>query len=244
VTTILAPHLDDAVLSCWSVLESDAEATVVNVFAGLPPAGAAGAWDRETGASDSTARMRERLREDVEALALAGRVPVSLGFREEQYRDGPPPEPAELLDAVAPLVDGVVYAPAGIGAHADHLLVRSLLGPLRERGAAVGLYAELPYCARRGWPEWVSGEPAGPEAGADWDAHLGGAEAELGLRACPVRLDADAQRRKLRALEAYRTQLAALNAGSWRLTDPSVLPFELLWLPPGVEPPSASASRA
>ncbi|MDQ3936542.1 MAG: PIG-L family deacetylase [Actinomycetota bacterium] len=240
MTTILAPHLDDAVLSCWSVLAAGDEVGVVNVFAGVPRAGTAGAWDRETGASDSVARMREREREDVEALALAGCVPVNLGFLEEQYRERPV-EPGEVLAALPEELD-VVYGPAGIGGHADHLLVRSLMGPLRERGADVRLYADLPYCARRGWPEWVTGEAAHPEAGADWD--LGGLDAQLGLRPCAVRLEPAEQERKRSVLAVYRTQFAALTAGSWRLTDPGVLPFEVLWEPLSECPPSIDATRA
>jgi len=228
---ILAPHLDDAVLSCWSVVDSAADVSVLNVFAGLPPAGKCGWWDRETGAMDSAARMRERRSEDAEALAQAGRNPVNLDFLEHQYREDEQPGTEELLEAIASHVRGrVVYGPAGIGDHADHVLVRCVLGELRRRGTDVRLYADLPYCAREGWPERVAedGRPKLP-----------------GLRARTVRLDANAQKRKLRALETYRTQFAALTAGSsLRVIDPEVLPFEVLWEPVGSEAPTLAASRS
>src|SRR3954468_1605952 len=56
-TTILSPHLDDAVLSCWHVLTGPGEVAVVNVFAGVPPAGApVGWWDRLSGDGGGRAR--------------------------------------------------------------------------------------------------------------------------------------------------------------------------------------------
>ena len=35
-TTILSPHIDDAVLSLWAVLAGPGEVTVMNVFDGAP----------------------------------------------------------------------------------------------------------------------------------------------------------------------------------------------------------------
>ena len=50
---ILSPHLDDAVLSCWHVLEGPEQARVINVFTADPPPGTPPPWwDRLTGASD------------------------------------------------------------------------------------------------------------------------------------------------------------------------------------------------
>src|SRR5690348_14091165 len=70
---LLSPHLDDAVLDCWSVLTARPAPRVVDVFAGIPPAGAgAPLWDRITGAPDSAARVGERLEEDARALGAAG----------------------------------------------------------------------------------------------------------------------------------------------------------------------------
>ncbi|MGH2855333.1 MAG: hypothetical protein ACRDLF_14200, partial [Solirubrobacteraceae bacterium] len=51
---VLSPHWDDAVLDCWSLLSSDREVHVVNLFAGVPAPGRLGPWDAITGAEDST----------------------------------------------------------------------------------------------------------------------------------------------------------------------------------------------
>src|SRR6266704_1538934 len=104
---ILSPHLDDAALSCWSVLTDQTPVTVVNVFAGVPPEECPMAWwDRMTGAESSHERALVR---------AVGR-----------------PE--------------VIYAPAGIGGHPDHLVTRAAATALMRSGSSVTLYAELPYC--------------------------------------------------------------------------------------------------
>lgn len=236
--SILAPHHDDAVLSAWSVLTGPADVTVVNVFAGVPPSGTLGHWDRRTGASDSAEHMRVRRREDAAVLAGLGRRGVDLDLLDDQYRDGTP-EPDAVLAAVEPYVRGaIVYGPAGIGLHADHLIVRSLLATLGERGADVRLYADLPYCARRGWPAWVSGAAkANPAADEQWAEALAGAQAQFGpLVPRAVRLDPEAQERKLRALRGYRTQFEAMAMREPALSNPGLLPFEALWEPPDAVP--------
>src|SRR5947208_3206705 len=100
VIAILSPHLDDAVLSCWHLLAGPREVAVLNVFAGVPPAGEpAGWWDRLVGDPDADAAtvVRARRAEDRAALALAGRAATNLGFLDRQYR--PDPEPPAALAA-------------------------------------------------------------------------------------------------------------------------------------------------
>src|SRR3954463_6689544 len=120
---VVSPHLDDAVLSCWHVLESG-DATVVTVFAGVPEPGTRGWWDRLTGSDDSAARVRERLREDDAALALAGSTAARLDLLDEQYRsNGAVPAIAEALAGHVRDADEV-YAPLGLFLSPDHTLVR------------------------------------------------------------------------------------------------------------------------
>ena len=58
---VLSPHWDDAVLDCWSVLSSEGEVSVLNVFGGVPGPRALTLWDSITGAEDSSERARERI---------------------------------------------------------------------------------------------------------------------------------------------------------------------------------------
>jgi LmbE family N-acetylglucosaminyl deacetylase len=233
---ILSPHLDDAVLSAWAALRGDGDALVVNVFDGVPPAGTLSRWDRVTRAADSSDRMRERLAEDRAALGVARARAASLGLLENEYRDGAGPDAARLATGLAEAVAGrpEVWAPAAIGGHPDHVAVRDwALGLAGRGGARVHLYADLPYAARHGWPDWVTGgeQPRYYSHDDWWERHL-----PAGVRLAPEahRLPEAEVELKLRALDAYRTQVYALDAGPIRmLRHPEVIGYEVSW---AVEP--------
>lgn len=237
-TTILSPHLDDAVLSCWHVLESRGDVAVVTVFTGSPPPGTpAPAWDRLTGADDPVTRMAERRGEDRDALALAGRRGEGLGLLDAQYRPVEP-EVGDVVAAVrAALRPGtVIHAPAGLGGHPDHVLVRDSALELARGGWPLALYADLPHGIRYGWPAWVSGvaEPGGQDVGAEWTGVLAAAGLNVERLVPYVRpLDAAARARKLRALDAYVTQRAPLDDMTFvPLEDPRALGYEVGWRVP------------
>lgn len=235
---ILSPHFDDAVLSCWQLLESPADVTVVNVFGGSPPPGTPVPWwDEATGATDPVERMRERRMEDRVALALAGRAGVALDLLDAQYRH----EPLAVATVVARLTDVVasgalVYAPAGMSHHPDHELIRSAAIEMARAGWRLALYADLPHSIERGWPAWVTGETGQSRLGvaAAWSRVLAAAGlAEERLVAQVQELDAGARERKLRALGAYETQRPALDEFAFApLEDPKVLAWEVSWLVP------------
>jgi len=234
-TVILSPHFDDAVLSCWDILAGAVEVLVVNVFAGEPPAGTLGWWDRLAGASDSAAAVRTRVEEDREALALAGRASVNLPFLDSQYRQGDQ-APGEIVEALrGVLVAGArIYAPASLGDHhRDHTAVRAAALALRAEGANVVLYADLPHATVDGWPRWVLG---GSSSGADPAAERWAAELETTgipverMVATAHRLPAEEHAGKLEAVLTYGSQTAPLQKVCGRsLDDPRLLGFEVEW---------------
>lgn len=232
---VLSPHLDDAVLSAWRVIAGGGDALVVNVFAGVPSPGPPPRWDRLAGAVDRRSHMEARLEEDRAALALADCPAVYLPFLDRHYRDGGP-SPQEIAAAVARAVPAAsaLYAPAGIGGHADHLLVREAAVDLAGRaGVPLRLYAELPYAVRFGWPSWVTASPRGPgePAAFDWHEWLGKVPL-LSAAAEPHahRLDDGQMSAKLAAMKRYRTQFELLNQGAIGLLEhPGVLPWEVVW---------------
>ena len=147
---ILSPHLDDAVFSLWHVLDSPEDVTVVTVYAGIPEPGFVTQLDRDHGATESAEWMLRRRMEDATSLEIAQRKPVHLDLLDAQYvlyldprtrsmlhnRTGGfvasirdhldiQARVAEVAAAVWPVlpVDGVIYAPAGIGGHPDHRAV-------------------------------------------------------------------------------------------------------------------------
>ncbi len=235
---VLSPHLDDAVLSCWHLLDSDATLSVVNVFTGSPPPGTAGWWDALTGAGDPIQRMRERRDEDRRALALAGRSAVALELLDAQYRREEPPV-AELVARLRRAIPSgaLVCAPAAMMRHPDHVLVRDAAIELARQGSPLALYADLPHAIEHGWPTWVTGEPDSlPEidVAAAWKevfTEAGLAPNRLVTRVHP--LDARARGRKGRALAAYATQRGALDEiGFVPIGDPRALAWEVSWLVP------------
>jgi LmbE family N-acetylglucosaminyl deacetylase len=234
---VLSPHLDDAVLNCWSILSG---AVVATVFTGSPASGTLTGWDALCGATESLSMMRERLAEDREALALAGALPVHAGFLDAQYRGCRALPSFAAVDAeIASAVPSasVVYAPLGVG-HSDHRFVRRFAAALARAGMPVRIYADIPYVSVYGWPSWVTGEPPDPRLRVD--VHFAGL-----LRQVPelsatssdvevVRLSPAQRAAKLEAMRAYRTQFAALDQGPLRaISQPEIHGFEVFWPLPG-----------
>lgn len=226
---VLSPHLDDAVLDCWSVLTQPGRLNVVNVFAGMPPAGRTTHWDRIVGASDSAELMRRRIEEDREALALAARTPVNLDFLEHQQReDSRPPKLKALDKALTKVVPAAsrVYAPAVLGTpHPDHVRVRAYARACAAAGMRVLLYADLPYAVVYGWPHWVTGDARDPHLDVDayWSERPAG-EPRV------VALDEAQAAAKLDAMRAYATQFPSLDRGPiGLLSNPKVHRFEVFW---------------
>ena len=224
---ILSPHFDDAVLSCWHLLDGGGEVAVVTVFADEPPADTALTdWDRITGATDSRERVRERRREDERALAAVRRPTTWLPFLDAQFREGPADDGA-IEAALERIAADVLHAPAGIG-HSDHRVVRDVALRLSR---AVSFYADLPYATEFGWPPWVTGgEPnAYLDVDAAWDTGVAPFRA-AGYSARAVELTEAQQRRKAAAMREYRTQFPALEGGPQRrLTHPDLIRWEVVW---------------
>jgi len=227
---LLSPHLDDAVLDCWSVLTAPAALRVVSVFAGVPAPGSVSYYERLAGARDSAEHMRRRIDEDARALAIAERTAARLGFLALTHRRGRPEPSFRALDAAlaghGPV--STVYAPAALGAgHPDHELVRSYALALARQGRPVRLYADVPYCVAYGWPAWVTGS----EPGLDIDAYWGPAGSRAGAEV--VRLAPPAAAAKLAAMRTYRSEFAVLDRGPLRqLSNPAVHGFEVFWPAP------------
>jgi LmbE family N-acetylglucosaminyl deacetylase len=231
---LLSPHLDDAVLDCFSVLVSGEPLAVVTVFAGIPADGRIPGWDRICGATDIETHLQERITEDREALATLGREAVALPFLGENYRGGGPRpslrEVAELIARHAPAASQVL-APAMVGEPIpDHLYVRGLALALGAQGMPVTLYADLPYATQFGWPHWVTGAERNPRVDVDvfWSRFLSQVPGVERARPRVVALSADEAARKLETMRLYRTQFQGLDAVG-KLSDPRIHGFEVYW---------------
>lgn len=232
---VLSPHLDDAVLDCWSVLTGAGDVAVVNVFGGAPPPGTSTDWDLVLGQPDSAALFEARIAEDARALALAGREPHNLPFVELQYRRGGPIPGWSAIDSeIARRVPAParVLAPMTIGTvHPDHALLRGYALALAAQGHAVRLYADIPYATVYGWPAWVTGAEAVEHLDVDayWAPTFRGVPVDP-RAARTVRLDDEAAARKLEAMRAYVTQFPTLDRGPiGNISNPEVHRYEAFW---------------
>jgi hypothetical protein len=141
-TVVVSPHLGDAVLSCWAVLDTDGARTVVNVFTGIPDPGRERSWDELARATDGARRMQERIAEDRAALARAGCTPTNLDLRPPASEHAAAHLREVLAAAVPPGCD--LYLPAGIGGHPAHVLVRDVGLEVCGRAGHTLLYADYP----------------------------------------------------------------------------------------------------
>jgi GlcNAc-PI de-N-acetylase len=206
---IVSTHLDDAVMSCWSLIDGATDVTVVTVFTGGPDPGFLGAWDSDSGAADSATRMEQRRAEDRAALAVAGCAYVHLGLLEVEYGGGACP-PDAIADVLADA--DVVYAPAGIGlrhVNKEHGRVRDAVLSLHPDAV---LYADQPYC------------------GFGTEATLP-ANIAAGRVADVVALSPEQRERKARAIRCYTGELQKLERPEsfGPFADSGNLAHEVLW---------------
>jgi LmbE family N-acetylglucosaminyl deacetylase len=186
---VVSPHCDDAVLSLGATLSRHVrrggQVTVVTVLAGDEHSAApAGSWDARAGFRTAGEAARTRRREDRRACRILGVGCVHLDGEDEQYAARR--STTELEAALAPVVAAAdeVLVPGGPLRHPDHRLVRELALAVTPATTRVRGYREAPYGS------WAAdGSPAA------WQA--------------PGVTAAD-ERRKWRAVAAYRSQLVLL----------------------------------
>ena len=145
---ILAPHIDDAVFSCWHALKAG-EAQVYNIFAGIPSNGTATLWDRLCGVADSRQMMQRRRRENDHIFKDLDVTSRYLDFLDNQYRhDSLKPQAiAETVLKLSPENASFLAPLAGsiIMRHRDHILVREAALLLIAQGYKVAFYPDIPY---------------------------------------------------------------------------------------------------
>lgn len=181
----LAPHLDDAALSCGGQIASLARAgrrvLIVTVMAGDPPSAIENDYIRSLHARWELERnaTAQRRAEDIAACALLGATHLHWPIADCIYRLHPETgAPLYLSDAdifgdvhpaEQPLVTeiaarlamlpphGQCFAPLTVGHHVDHLLVAT--AAQQAFGAALVWYEDYPYAQQPGKLAAVIGDP-------------------------------------------------------------------------------------
>ncbi len=243
---VVSPHLDDAVLSAWLVLQDEPGTRVITCFAGLPEATATGAWDAVTGSGTGRAAVEARRDEDAKALALTGSRPVHLGLLDRQYRgaqdgDALTGRLAGLLAAELEDADEV-WLPAALGGHADHVLARTAALAVTAGHPRRFVYADLPYAGQPAWPSPVTGGlrdrlvavvDRGLGTATPWSSWLSALHGIPGLRPESVlvrQLTPGQRRAKYRAVAQYGSQTDALRCGRRHpLRRRRIFAYEVAW---------------
>lgn len=195
----VSPHLDDAVFSCGQLLSAHPGATVVTVFAGLPPDGTPlPDWDARSGFDSAVQAVARRREEDRHALQQLQARPVWLDFLDAQYgvRAAPGELSAALRELLLDLQPDTLLWPLGLF-HADHALVHEACMPLLPLldGACLLAYEDALY---RGLPGLVQQRLM--------------ALAQSGWRTTPARFDREGSASmKARAVQTYASQLRAFG---------------------------------
>ena len=170
----ISPHLDDAVFSAGGTVSNLARAgwhvTIATCFTAnvARPQGFALACQLDKGLSEDIDYMALRRAEDFTACQILGAAAVHLPLLEAPHRgysdaaalfgsrfeadDGAVLLPPLLTGLVSDLKPALVLAPAAIGNHVDHWIVREVVAKLVETGAlalqSVRLWTDWPYADR------------------------------------------------------------------------------------------------
>jgi LmbE family N-acetylglucosaminyl deacetylase len=204
---VVSPHLDDAVLSCGSLIGQRVGVVVLTVFAGSPPSWAEHReWDHDwCGFAHGTDVVAARVREDDAALAILGAVGVRLAFLDEQYREpGASLSGADLGASIATSIEEVggesILMPLGLG-HNDHRLASAGCRDAAQRlpGLSWFAYQDLPY----GYEPELFGQDAVRDALAVLSP-MAPAEVQLGAGGGVAAKEA--------ALDRYPSQMRGLGA--------------------------------
>lgn len=243
---MVAPHPDDAALSCAALLERSRGAQILTVFAGAPLPHRQGWWDRRCGFASSAESVPARRREEMDAFAGSSHQVRFLDIPDVQYAPTVrPPEDARAIEAairacIEDAPPGMVALPAGSGWEPS--LARELLGRIRPRRFAPRQPGPRPSpdhlylrdVALRTLAEEEAIELLLYEdlpyafAGDGGLPALAAAEA-IGRRADPLVLDVDREQ-KARRLSFYRSQIPHISPPGRRLDDPAALPaIERYW---------------
>ncbi|MBC7645012.1 MAG: hypothetical protein H7123_07785 [Thermoleophilia bacterium] len=242
-TVVYSPHFDDAVLSCWTVLARPPASEVTSVYTGMPLEGNP---PRNLELLDPQCRVRSNgvVYAPLQRLQAVRWHSLQAPLLRSWLQPHPAPASDEVIDTLAAALPAasVVYAPAAIGGHPDHVIVRDAAILLVRHGVPVRLYADLPYCLRKGWPSFIKGGRVEHDAAIarQWDRALQTVPGLYGRArdATVVRLTRDECGAKHATAARYLRQFGALNSGVARLLDdPESFAYELYWeLPATLSP--------
>ncbi len=201
---ILSPHLDDAIISCFSQIQTN-NVTIINIFAGTPDKSTRTIWDLVCGQLNSSKMMEHRKSENNQLMKSLGITSIDLDYLDHQYRSNNI-NYDHIMNNILKLSpsDSTFLVPLAVGSifrHLDHVVTRNLGLALLERRNEVIFYADQPYMR------------VGQTNKKYLKKLTKRIESDLRLRGTiiPVRLNRNQQKLKLISMKAYRSQYNMLN---------------------------------
>jgi LmbE family N-acetylglucosaminyl deacetylase len=243
---IVAPHCDDAVLSCSALLERDEPVCVLNLFAGGPDPPRLGWWDRRCGFATSTEATAARREEELAAHAGTPHEVVFMDLLAVQYVDGarPAADGKAIGKALADWVErndrGSVALPAAAGwtvsrarswlaEHVNWRFVGERPGPPRHPDHLFARDASLAAIVPREGVDVLLYEDLPYSWGRAADAEVRRVESAWSVEAEPFELPVDRGRKATR-IAHYTSQIEHISLPNRRLDDPDALPaVERYW---------------
>ncbi len=239
---IVAPHQDDAALSCAALFERSDPVDVLTVFTGTPATPRSGHWDIECGFADSHESVPLRNEEERRALEPVTRRLELLDLVESQHLEGPRPETDRERLAESVLAWAAQEGPSGsvalpVGAGWRPGFVRAQLvrrGLARQPGPrphpAHEYVRDVVLDAIAGTPVWTLLYEELPYRWGDaGDAAAARVARERGLHSTPFELEVDRQAKAAR-IALYASQVSHISPPEGRIDDPAILPpYERYW---------------
>lgn len=144
---ILSPHYDDAVFSCFHLLNNP-DTLVINIFSGIPKKNHRTLWDYLCGEGDSRKMMEKRRKENEKILNKLKCHYLDLDFLDNQYQKDKDIDTIYLSISKVLKNGDQIYAPSAsskIYKHPDHLITNKIAKILAEKEYKVVYYSDLPY---------------------------------------------------------------------------------------------------
>lgn len=223
---IISPHFDDAVYSCWQLIQPNSRVTTL--FGGYPADEQPSEWDISTGFGNAREAIETRVQENQIALDGTGANILNLEYLDTVFREDDELTDTELFEDLRQILDprAVILAPLGFSftyEHPDHILTREAIKRFMKLGRKVVFYADIPYAVSadqtHNWPYKIPNDTV--------EAILGSTAAVV-----PRRLSEGVSRSKIEAVRSYASQFARNDdlAGGV-LSDPRTYDWECIIVP-------------
>lgn len=228
---IISPHFDDAIFSVGGKLSQIARPVkTITICGGMPSDPTAlSSWDKRCGFLSGIEASTKRKIEDSKACQKIKADSTHLFFTDFPYSGTKSSSmiSKELEKNISDAQE--IWAPLGIGNHADHIASRNAALELAsKKSIPIALYADAPYASAQGWN---TPDPQREKA-FQWEHHLKDVNDKGFILSVPKIeiLDQNIMLKKLTLIFCFESQLPSLRKHYLNITEiTGELSIEILW---------------